>query len=261
MPLFLLARPRRLRTSTDENVHGKFDKLIKIRMLANFQRKERIGGGTFGEVYKAEWGDRLVAEKVLHEHLFKCHDRDRYVAKFEAECKILAELQHKNVVELLEFVIFHSRPPVLITELLDRDLGKYITSWHPEKISFPEVVSIMSDVAEGLAYLHERKSPIVHRDLACKNILLTKEKQAKIADLGLAKVFPRRGRMHASPKPGTLVYAAPETFSQDDPVEYDVKIDIFSFGVVLMEVINGSPPVVEPELPITKGLYSWNLSF
>jgi len=59
------------------------------------------------------------------------------------------------------------------------------------KIPFPEAVSIMSDVADGLAYLHcECNPPIVHRDLASKNILLTKERQAKIADLGLAKVFP-----------------------------------------------------------------------
>jgi len=228
-------------------------------MLANLQREERIGSGTFGVVYKAKLEDRLVAEKALHEHLFKCHDRDRHVAKFEAECRILAKLKHKNVVELLEFAIFHSSPPVLITELLDRDLGKYITSLHPEKIPFPEAVSIMSDVADGLAYLHEHNPPIVHRDLACKNILLTREKQAKIADLGLAKVFPRNGRMHASPQPlGTPVYAAPETFSPDghgygtDPVEYDVKVDIFSFGVILMEVSNGSPPVVEPAWPITK---------
>ena len=236
-------------------------------MLANFQRGERIGSGTFGDVYKAKWGDRLVAEKVLHEHLFKSHDRDRHVAKFEAECKILAGLQHKNVVELLEFGIFHSQPPVLITELLDRDLGKYISSLNPEKIPFREAVSIMSDVAEGLDYIHDRNPPIVHRDLACKNILLTKEKQAKIADFGLAKVFPHGGRTHASPQPlGTPVYAAPETFSlegrgygYDPPVEYDVKIDIFSFGVVLMEVINGSPPVVDPEWPITEDLYSWNL--
>ena len=236
-------------------------------MLANFQRGERIGSGTFGDVYKAKWEDRLVAVKVLHDYLFNRQDRDRHVAKFEAECKILAGLQHKNVDELLEFGIFHSKPPVLITELLDCDLGKYISSLNPEKIPFPDAVSIMQDVAEGLAYLHERNPPIVHRDLACKNILLTKEKQAKIADLGLAKVFPSRGRTYASPQPlGTPVYAAPETFSLDGrgygydaPVEYDVKIDIFSFGVVLMEVINGSPPVVDPEWPITEGLYSRNL--
>ena len=124
----------------------------------------------------------------------------------------------------------------------------------------------MSDVAEGIAYIHGHDPPIVHRDLACKNILLTKEKQAKIADLGLAKAFSRNEKMYASPVPGTPVYAAPETFpaAQDNAVapnkvEYDVSIDVFSFGVILMEVINGSPPVVDPQDPFTKSLYNRNL--
>ena len=76
----------------------------------------------------------------------------------------------------------------------------------------------MLDVAEGLAYLHQQNLPIVHRDLASKNILLTKEKQAKIADVGLAKVPPKGEQNYCSPVPGTPVYAAPDTFHLDyDP--------------------------------------------
>lgn len=237
-------------------------------MIANFRRKERIESGSFGNVYKAKWNGRPVAAKELHEFLFEPHDPNGYVAKFEAECKILQRLQHKNVVQMLHFEIQRNSPPVLITELLDRDLGSYIGLLHPEKIPFPETVSIMLDVAEGLAYLHERNPPIVHRDLACKNVLLTEQRQAKIADLGLAKVFPRNERkQYASPVPGTPVYAAPETYPPDAcgntvaPVEYGVKIDIFSFGVMSMEVINGSSPIVKPAWPFTTGLYSWNLKF
>lgn len=230
-------------------------------MIANFRReKEPIGSGSFGNVYKAKWNGRHVAAKELHEFLFEPHG---HVAKFEAECRILQRLQHKNVVQLLEFVISHSSPPVLITELLDRDLGSYIGLLHPEKIPFPETVSIMLDVAEGLAYLHERNPPIVHRDLACKNVLLTERRQAKIADLLvlLKLVFPRNKReQYASPVPGTPAYAAPETYptyASSPKVEYGVKIDIFSFGIMLMEVINGSRPVMETERPFKTGLYHW----
>lgn len=232
-------------------------------MIANFRRGDRIGTGSFGNVYKSEWNGRPVAAKELHEFLFEPQDPHGYVAKFEAECKILQRLDHKNVVKLLEFVISHSSPPMLITELMHRDLGSYIDSLHPGKIPFEQTVSIMLDVAEGLAYLHDCNPPIVHRDLACKNVLLTEQRQAKIADLGLAKVFPRNGRMHASPVPGTPVYAAPETYPVEASgnavrrqVQYGVKIDIFSFGVMLMEVINGSRPIVEPMFPYTTGLYS-----
>lgn len=233
-------------------------------MKANFRRLEPLGRGSYGEVFKAEWNGQLVAVKELHETLWRADDNagpnsKGYVAKFQAECSVLEKLDHKNVVKLLKFEISNSSPPQLITELLDCDLGRRITSLHPFKIPFPEAVSITSDVAEGLAYLHERNPPIVHRDLACKNILLTREKQAKIADLGLAKVFPRNEKaMYASPIPGTPVYAAPETFpathgyaNAPNQVEYDARIDVFSYGVILMAVINGSLPVAKD--PFTKG--------
>ena len=227
--------------------------------MANFRRVELLGSGSYGDVYKAEWKGQLVAAKVLHESLFL----NEYVSKFEEECRILRRLDHKNIVKVLAFEKSHSSPPVLITELLDRDLEKYVKSLCPEKIPFPETVSIMLDVAEGLAYLHGRDPPIVHRDLACKNVLLTGKRQAKIADLGLAKVFsPNERKQYASPVPGTQVYAAPETFppvaygnAPSPTVEYDAKIDIFSFGVMLMEVINGSSPITKPDSPFTKGLY------
>ena len=151
-------------------------------MLPNLKRKKLMGSGSFGSVYKAEWNGGPVAVKILHEKLFT--SRNEYLAQFEAECKILQNLQHKNVVTLLEFIISHTSPPMLITELLDCDLGKYIANCHPGRIPYSETVSIMLDVAEGLAYLHQQNPPIVHRDLASKNILLTKEKQAKIADVG-----------------------------------------------------------------------------
>ncbi|XP_066017104.1 uncharacterized protein [Pocillopora verrucosa] len=229
-------------------------------MLPNLKRKKLMGSGSFGSVYKAEWNGGPVAVKILHEKLFT--SRNEYLAQFEAECKILQNLQHKNVVTLLEFIISHTSPPMLITELLDCDLGKYIANCHPGRIPYSETVSIMLDVAEGLAYLHQQNPPIVHRDLASKNILLTKERQAKIADVGLAKVLPKGEQNYCSPVPGTPVYAAPETFHPDyDPifpvsrgrsrVEYDNKIDIFSLGITLLEVINGRLPSPKPWTPFT----------
>ena len=226
-------------------------------MLANLRLGTEIGIGSFGKVCRAEWNGQPVAVKTLHQYLFDRPDGRRLVDNFEKECKILQGLEHRNVVRMLEFVISHSSPPMLITELLVCDIVHFIGQYHPNKIPLTETVSIALDVAEGLIYLHhECNPPIVHRDLTSKNVLLTKEKQAKIADLGLAKCFPRQS-MHASPVPGTPAYAAPETYT-DKPgtpqVEYSAKIDIFSFGVMLMEMINGSRPKMEPECPFEKGL-------
>ena len=240
-------------------------KLDLSRMLPNLERKELIGSGSFGIVYRAEWDGKPAAVKILHERYFRePHSNNECLKKFEEECKILRELQHENVVKLLNFIISHKSPPMLITELLDCDLGKHIRNCHPGKIPFSETVSIMLDVAEGLAYLHQQNPPIVHRDLASKNILLTKERQAKITDVGLAEVLPKGEQNYCSPVPGTPVYAAPETFHLDyDPnfpiprgrslVEYDTKIDIFSLGITLMEVINGRLPSPQPWIPFTSG--------
>ena len=226
-------------------------------MLPRFRLKNEIGSGSFGKVYKESWNGELVAVKILRDGLFDANDTHGHVQKFLDECKILQRLSHKNVVQLKEFIITHTSPPVLITELLDCDLVKYIGSLHPCKIPFPETVSIALDVAEGLAYLHRQNPSIVHRDLATKNVLLTKNKQAKIADLGIAKCFSLQQKMFSSPNCGTPAYAAPETFStkQAQKVVYGVEIDIFSFGVMLMEVVNSSRPKMEPDWPFDKGLY------
>lgn len=185
-------------------------------MLPDLRRKELIGGGSFGSVYKATLNGKPVAVKILHERYFReRRGNNKYMVQFQAECEILQNLQHKNVVMLREFFISHSSPPMLITELLDCDLGKHIRNCHPGKIPYSETVSIMLDVAEGLAYLHQQNPPILHRDLASKNILLTKERQAKIADVGLAKMLPEGKQIYCSPVPGTPAYAAPETFYPD----------------------------------------------
>ena len=231
-------------------------------MLPRFRLKNEIGSGSFGKVYKESWNGELVAVKILRDGLFDANDTHGHVQKFLDECKILQRLRHKNVVQLKEFIITHTSPPVLITELLDCDLVKYIGRLYPCKIPFPETVSIALDVAEGLAYLHQQNPPIIHRDLATKNVLLTSNKQAKIADLGIAKCFSSEQKMFSSPNCGTPAYAAPETFStkQAQKVDYGVKIDIFSFGVVLMEVVNSSRPEIEPDMRFDKGLYIFFVS-
>ena len=232
------------------------------KMQANYERKilclgSEIGCGSYGRVFEATLGNKPVAVKVLHDSLLDSKDFKLIVDKFRKECELLQRLNHKNVVKLIQYSISYSSNSFLITELLACDLGKYITSLQPGKITFPEVVSIMLDVAQGLHYLHYECNPaIVHRDLASKNILLTKTRQAKIADVGIAKFFPRKqSKMFASPVPGTPLYLAPETWPHQETTEtaatlpdvaYNEKIDIFSFGVVLMEAINGREPKCYP---------------
>ena len=147
---------------------------------------EKIGEGAFAKVYRAEWKGETVAAKQLAEHLFIYGDDD-VINRFRVEYQTHLGLHHPNIVKMHGMVESENVPPVLITELLYRDL-----KFHIEKsaaISLHEALKITIDVAEGLRYLHTRRLPTAHRDLSSKNVLLTKDGQAKVADLGLAKVF------------------------------------------------------------------------
>ncbi|XP_068682356.1 uncharacterized protein [Montipora foliosa] len=220
---------------------------------------DKIGEGSYGEVFKAVWCRKNVAAKrirsVFFEGDYDGRIRAAFLKKYKSEWELLKGLNHPNIVQYYT-VILPPVPetPIIVTELLDCDLAKHIQrSESKPKVAFSNVVKIMLDIAEGLQYLHSLKDPIVHRDLASKNILLTKAMHAKIADLGLAKVFPH-GAMFATAVPGTPVYAAPETYSKmtqkgrrDGRVIYTEKIDIFSFGALMLETIIGHLP--ERNLP------------
>lgn len=226
---------------------------------------DRIGDGSYGEVFKAVWCGKQVAAKrirpVFFEGDYDGSIRAAFLAKFKSEWEILQDLQHDNIVKYYT-VILPPAPetPIIVTELLECDLAKYLRETEQKpKLSFSEVVKIMLDVAEALHYLHSQKEPIVHRDLASKNILLTKSMHAKIADLGLAKAFPH-GAMYATAVPGTPVYAAPETYPKQfggrpwgDKARYTEKIDIFSFGALLLEAIIGHLPERSLPDPILEG--------
>ena len=228
--------------------------------------KEELGSGSYGVVYKAKWNGRFAAVKVLREDVW-CHPEA--VEDFKRECEFFRVLKHPNIVEMLEVLFPENKSPVLIMELMYCDLHSYYkNSKSSPKVALDEVIRIMLDVGEGLKFLHDREDPIVHRDIKSNNILLDTKQRAKIADLGQAKEFPGLGfgaYMSATPVPGTKVYMAPETFQRSSHqsqavrhrVDYGAEIDVFSFGVVLLEVTVGHPPSPRPLFtPFARGKFS-----
>jgi len=221
---------------------------------------DKIGEGSFGEVFKAMWRGKQVAAKRIRPILFEGdHDgsiRDAFLETFQSEWEILRSLQHDNIVQYYTVILLPApETPIIVTELLERDLAKHIReSENIPRVSFTEVVKLMLGVAKALHYLHSLEPPIVLRDLASRNVLLTKSMDAKIGDLGMAKAFPH-GAMYATPVPGRPVYAAPETYPERfaRKPRYSEKIDIFSFGVLTLETIVGHLPNRVLSDPVLEG--------
>lgn len=219
--------------------------IIPGTRIGPYEIVARVGAGGMGEVWKAKdlRLDRTVALKVLPEELFE--DRER-VARFEREAKLLAALNDPNIAAIFAFEEVSGRH-LLAMELLD---GETIRErLRGGAVPLRKALDIAVQVARGLSAAHE--AGIVHRDLKPENILLTKDGRVKILDFGLAKPAPAGGGENlttdgtesvlteAGTVMGTVNYMAPEQLRGEAA---DRRTDLFSFGVVLHEMLSGQSP-------------------
>ena len=203
------------------------------------------GSGSYGSVYVGSWHHSKIAAKKLHQiffdHLVTPESKMGILRSFARETNMLIQLKHPNIVQF--YGLYSSRPgcyelnsdTYLIQELMHCALDDRIRQAPP--LTLRNVVNLALDVAGGLRYLHERPDPIIHRDLASKNILLSSTGVAKIADLGVAKILDETKQTPQSRLPGTELYMPPEV--KIAGMAYDTKVDIYSFGVVVLEMAIG----------------------
>lgn len=202
------------------------------------------GSGSYGSVYVGSWHHSKIAAKKLHQiffdHLVTPESKTGILRSFARETNMLIKLKHPNIVQF--YGLYSSRSgsyelnsdTYLIQELMHCALDDRIRQSPP--LTLRNVVNLALDVAGGLRYLHERPDPIIHRDLASKNILLSSTGVAKIADLGVAKILDET-QTPQSRLPGTELYMPPEV--KIAGMAYDTKVDIYSFGVVILEMAIG----------------------
>lgn len=199
---------------------------------------KELGRGAYATVTRLIYRGLPCAGKKLYGFL-RCQREgkpDTAFERFKTECSLLSQLRHPNVVQFLG-VYFEQDVPVLVTECLPMTLAECLERYgvFPEQVSY----SVLRGVALGLVYLHgHTPQPIIHRDMSANNILLSENLVAKIADLGEAKILNRTPRM--SQAPGTLEYMPPEALVVNP--EYDTKIDVFSYGVLIIHVLCGRCP-------------------
>ena len=185
------------------------------------------------------------AAKMIHNNLNTGNEiPNKVVDGFFLECKILSSLHHPNIVKFVGV----SKDRWILMECLHASLFDYIDegSKKQNKLSLEQKLKILYDVALGLQYLHD--TPILHRDLTAKNVLLTKDLRAKIADLGQAVIKQYNHEQYMSQAPGMLCYMPPEVLKSNP--KYDQSIDIFSFGVLILHTISEVWPIPELDAQI-----------
>ena len=208
-----------------------------------------VGHGSYAVVKELEYhGLKCVGKKILGIlfELASPHEKASMLERFAGECELLSGLHHPCIVQFLG-VWFEQRSqfPILVMEYLHTTLSACLERYGV----LPEVISygILRDVALGLRYLHERSPPIIHRDLSANNVLLMSNMNAKIADLGIAKIFnltpAQMSLMTQTKAPGTPCYMPPEAFTAKP--KYTSKIDIYSYGVLIIHTLCGRWPFPE----------------
>ena len=203
---------------------------------------EELGRGSYAKVFKAEWLGLPCVAKVFHTDIFPKHHAETWKL-LGREIQLLQQIRHPNIVQLLGFVsVSTTNIPSIVMELLDTNLTNLLE--RRGVLPFDIQVGILHDVAVGLSFLHGQKDPIIHRDLSSNNILLTNHLVAKISDLGLAKHIKSPELQAGSAGGfGTPYFMPPEVIGQNPP-QISPKTDIFSFGVVTLQIATGKFPEV-----------------
>ncbi len=203
------------------------------KTISHYKIIEKLGEGGMGVVYKAQDSrlDRVVAIKFLPPHLTSDPvEKERFVH----EAKAASALNHPNITTVHEIDEFEGQMFIVMEYCEGQTLKQTVQK---ETLSVKKVLDIAVQTCEGLTIAHEKG--IVHRDIKSDNIMLTSRDQVKIMDFGLAKLKGGGGRTRTSSTLGTAAYMSPE---QAQGEQVDQRSDIFSFGVVLYELLTRQLP-------------------
>ncbi|KAL8228471.1 hypothetical protein R6Q57_016055 [Mikania cordata] len=200
----------------------------------NFSEANKLGRGGFGPVYKGKLsGGKEVAVKRLSSVSVQG------LEEFRNEVMLIAKLQHRNLVRLLGYCMKGNEKILLYEYMPNKSLDAFIFDGEPRiLLDWEKRFEIIKGIARGLLYLHQdSRLRIIHRDLKTSNILLDEELNPKISDFGLAKIV-QGTEMEATTNRivGTYGYMAPEYALEGF---FSIKSDVFSFGVVILEIISG----------------------
>ncbi|KAJ8756089.1 hypothetical protein K2173_024636 [Erythroxylum novogranatense] len=232
--------------------------LKELKMVThNLSKSELLGEGGFGTVYKGFVDDKLrpglkaqtVAVKVLD------LDGSQGHREWLAEVIFLGQFRHPNLVNLIGYC-WEDEHRLLVYEYMEKgSLEKQLFTRYSMTLPWLTRLKIAVGAAKGLAFLHEEEKPVIYRDFKASNILLDSDYNAKLSDFGLATDGPEGDKTHVTAKVmGTAGYADPEYIATG---HLTIMSDVFSFGVVLLELLTGRRSVDKARPNREKILVSW----
>ncbi|XP_065898021.1 uncharacterized protein [Dysidea avara] len=213
---------------------------FKDLTITGVKLSDSIGYGAYGSVFKAVYDGAACAGKRLHDMFVEANVK-QVKKEFQHECRLHSKLVHPNIVKMLGvyYPSDQATLPVLVMELMDCSLTSLLESSQNLPVYFK--LSVLRDVSKGLGYLHTLNPPVIHRNLNCNNILLTKSRVAKISDFVDAREAPFV--KHFEKPPGIIDFMPPEAKNH----QYALPYDLFSFGCVICHVGSQQWPKPVPQ--------------
>ncbi|KAI9079177.1 hypothetical protein K1719_038903 [Acacia pycnantha] len=210
-----------------------YDLEVIANATNNFSSDNKLGEGGFGSVYKGILADgQEIAVKRLSQ------SSHQGLREFMNEVQLCAKLQHRNLVKVLGCCIQGDERMLIYEYMPNKSLDSFVFGSESKLLDWSKRLHIIQGIARGLMYLHQdSRLKIVHRDLKASNILLDGKLNPKISDFGLARIFGGdKIEDNTRQIVGTYGYMAPEYAIYG---LFSVKSDVFSFGVLLLEIVSG----------------------
>ncbi|KAH9717756.1 G-type lectin S-receptor-like serine/threonine-protein kinase [Citrus sinensis] len=222
----------------------------------NFQLANKLGQGGFGPVYKGKLQD---GQEIAVKRLSKASGQGQ--EEFMNEVMVISNLQHRNLVRLLGCCVEREENMLIYEYMPNKSLDSFL--FDPQRqslLDWPKRFNIIKGISRGLLYLHrDSRLRIIHRDLKASNILLDDDLNPKISDFGLARIFGGNQDQAATKRlVGTYGYMSPEYAMEG---RFSEKSDVFSFGVLLLEIVSGrkNTSFYHEEFELTLLGYAWKL--
>ncbi|PSS13382.1 Receptor protein kinase [Actinidia chinensis var. chinensis] len=233
--------------------------VISIQVLKNvtnnFSQENILGRGGFGTVYKGGLDDGTqIAVKRMESGVVS----EKGLDEFKSEIAVLTKVRHRHLVGLLGYCLEGNERLLVYEYMPQGTLSRHLFDWKEEglrPLEWSKRLTIALDVARAVEYLHGlAHQSFIHRDLKPSNILLGDDMRAKVADFGLVRLAPDGKVSVVTRLAGTFGYLAPE-YAVTGRVT--TKIDVFSFGVILMELITGRKALDETQPEDSVHLVTW----